>query len=203
MNLKSLTVLGLAAALASAPVLAQTGPTKDPAQVKPGAYTVEPSHTKVLFGVSHFGFTTYYGFFNETSGTLDFQPAQPARSALDLTIQTASVATGNAKLDGELKGADWLDADKYPTIEFKSTAIRTTGASTGDVTGSLTLHGVTKPVTLHVTFNGGGVNPIDKKYTVGFDATGTLKRSDFGVTQYEGGIGDDVTLTLSGAFEHG
>ncbi len=199
MQMKFLATLGLAATL-SLPAMAQVA--KDPAKVQAGAYTLEKYHTKILFGVSHFGFSTYYGSFNDASGTLDFEPKTPAKSALDVTIQTASVATENAKLDGELKSADWFDADKYPTVEFKSTAIKTTGKDAGEVTGNLTLHGVTKPVTLHVVFNGGGVNPIDSKYTVGFEVSGKIKRSDFGITKYEGGIGDDVTLIISGAFEH-
>ena len=200
MHSKFLVALGLAASL-STPVFAQSMPEKDPAKIQAGSYNVEPHHTQILFGVSHFGLSTFYGQFTASSGTLDFNPADPAKSALDITIQTASVATENAKLDGELKGADWFDADKYPTAEFKSTAVQPTGADTGDVTGTLTLHGVTKPVTLHVVFNGGAANPISKKYTVGFQASGTIKRSEFGITQYLPGIGDEVALTISGAFE--
>ena len=201
MRSKFLAVLALAA-LTAAPVLAQTGLEKDLSKVQAGAYVLEPYHTKILFGVSHFGFSTYYGSFNGASGTLKLEPTAPSKSALDVSIPLSGIATENAKLDGELKSPDWFDAATYPAIVFKSTALKVTGKDSGDVTGNLTMHGVTKPVTLHVTFNGGGTNPIDSKYTIGFEVSGTVKRSDFGVTKYEGGIGDDVKLIISGAFEH-
>ena len=95
----------------------------------------------------------------------------------------------------------WLDAAKYPEMVFKAEKIAPTGKNTANVTGALTLHGVTKPVTLAVKFNGAGVNVLDKKYTVGFDATGKIKRSDFGVKTYVPLIGDDLDLIISAAFE--
>ncbi len=166
-----------------------------------GVYSVEPVHTRVLFSVSHMGFTTYYGEFPNVSGSLDLKPKTVGASTLDIHIPVASVSTGNAKLNGELAGDQWLDAAKYPEITFKAEKITTTGKDTANVTGDLTLHGVTKPVTLKVKFNGAGVNILDKKYTVGFDATGKIKRSDFGVKTYIPLIGDDLDLIISAAFE--
>ncbi len=180
---------------------AQTPANTSPAAVQPGAYKVEPGHTRVLFSVSHMGFTKWYGDFTGASGTLTLDPKNPAAASLAVTLPVASVSTTNAKLDGELKAADWLDAERFPRASFKSTAVTPKGPGTADVTGDLTLHGVTRPLTLHVTFNGAGVNPLDKAYTAGFEAHGTIKRSDFGVTKYVPLIGDDVDLTLSGAFE--
>ena len=170
----------LAAAVLSAPARAQEV-SHSPASVQEGVYSVEPVHTRVLFSVSHMGFTTYYGEFPNVSGSLDLKPKTVGASTLDIHIPVASVSTGNAKLNGELAGDQWLDAAKYPEITFKAEKIITTGKDTANVTGDLTLHGVTKPVTLKVKFNGAGVNILDKKYTVGFDATGKIKRSDFGV----------------------
>jgi len=170
-------------------------------KVPAGTYAVEPYHTRILFDVSHMGFTTWYGNFTSASGTLAFDPKAPAKSALAISFPTGSVSTTNATLDGELKGAEWLNAAAYPTITFKSTRIVLLGHDRGEIVGDLTLHGVTRPVTLVARFNGGGVNPLDKKYTIGFDATGTLSRADFGVKTYEPLIGDKVGLMLSGAFE--
>ncbi len=180
---------------------AQTPANPKPAAVEPGAYKVEPSHTRVLFTVSHMGFTNWYGDFTGASGTLTLDPKNPAAASLTVSLPIASVSTTNAKLDGELKAADWLDADHFPQASFKSTKVTPKGTGMADVTGDMTLHGVTKPVTLHVKFNGAGVNPLDKAYTAGFEAHGTIKRSDFGVTKYVPLIGDTVELTLSGAFE--
>ena len=172
-----------------------------PAAVHPGAYTVEPYHTRVLFAVSHFGFTTYYGNFTGVTGSLTLDPKKPSDSKLSISIPTASVSTTNPVLDGELKSADWFDAAKYPAITFTSTSVTPTGHGNAKVAGDLTLHGVTKPVTLQVKFNGAGVNPIDKAYTAGFEVSGKVKRSDFGVTKYVPYVGDDVTLIISAAFE--
>lgn len=183
------------------PSLAQSALVTTPSAVQPGAYKVEPNHTRVLFAVSHMGFSTWYGDFSGASGALQLDPARPAQSRVEVTVPTASVATTNAVLDGELKSADWFDAARYPTISFKSRQVTVTGPGRADVAGDLTLHGVTRPVTLHARFNAAGVNPLDKAYTVGFEVSGKIKRSDFGVTKYVPVVGDDVDLIISGAFE--
>lgn len=198
---------GLAAAVIlltatlGAPALAQSPPATSPAAVQPGAYKVEPSHTRVLFAVSHMGFTTWYGDFTGASGTLQLDAAQPANSRIEISVPTASVTTTNAKLDGELKGANWFDAARFPTITFKSRQVTVTSPGHADVLGDLTLHGVTRPVTLQARFNGAGTNPLDKAYTVGFEVSGHIKRSEFGVAKYVPLVGDDVDLILSAAFE--
>ena|ERR1700760_2050997 len=193
----SLTVTS-AVALAQAPMEI----IQDPAAVQAGAYDVEPLHTRVLFSVSHMGFTTWYGEFTGVSGSLDLDPKKPAASALEIHIPVAAVSTTNAKLDGELKSDAWLDAGQFPEIVFKSTKVTETGKNAAKVMGDLTLHGVTKPVTLAVKFNGAGTNPLDKKYTAGFEVSGKIKRSDFGVKTYVPLIGDDVDLIISAGFEH-
>jgi polyisoprenoid-binding protein YceI len=188
----------LAAALA--PASAQVA-TTIPSKVPAGTYAVESYHTRILFDVSHMGFTTWYGDFTGASGTLSFDPKAPTQIALAISFPTDSVSTTNPKLDGELKGAEWFNAATYPTIAFKSTKIVLLGHNRGEIVGDLTFHGVTHPVALIAHFNGGGVNPLDKKYTIGFDAAGSLSRADFGVKTYEPLIGDKVDLLLSGAFE--
>ena len=173
----------------------------DPAAVQPGAYTVEPNHTRIQFSVDHMGFSTWYGDFTGASGSLSLDPKAPAASKLSVSIPTASVSTTNTTLDGELKSADWFDAGKFPTISFVSTKVTPTAKGRATISGDLTFHGVTRPVTLQARFHGAGVNPLSKAYTAGFDATGTIRRSDFGVTKYVPLIGDQVTLVVSGAFE--
>ena len=198
--LRTLSALAAVALLAT-PSFAQMAKT-EPSKVEGGAYRVDPNHTQVMFGVSHFGFTTYYGGFRDTTGTLTLDPAKPADSKLDITIKVDSVSVQSAKLEGELKGDQWLDAGKFPEATFKSTKVTKTGASTATVTGDLTLHGVTKPVTLDVTYVNAGPNPLSKTYTAGFEAKGKIKRTEFGVKTYAPMIGDEVDLMISGAFEH-
>jgi polyisoprenoid-binding protein YceI len=131
---------------------------------------------------------------------LTLNPAKPSASTLSVSVPTDSVSTTNTTLDGELKEADWLNAAKYPTATFTASKI-TASAGTAKVAGTLTLHGVTKPVIFAVKFNGAGINPLDKAYTVGFEVRGKIKRSDFGVTKYIPLVGDDVDLIISAAFE--
>ncbi len=180
---------------------AWTPPTRDAAKVKAGTYAVEPAHTQVIFSVMHMGFTNYAGTFSGASGSLSVVPKKPSAMAVSISVPVSSVATTSGKLDGELKSADWLDAARYPTMVFRSTSVTQTGPDTADVAGQLTLHGVTKPLTLHATFNGAGVNMLDNKTTIGFQLSGALKRSDFGVTKYVPLVSDDVTLMIAAAFE--
>lgn len=187
-----------AAAQAAAPA---AGPSNDPKAVQGGKFTLEPTHTQVLFNVSHLGLSTWYGDFRGASGSLTLDPAKPAASSVQISIPTDSVNTINDTLNKELKSDAWLDAGKYPKITFVSTKVTPTGAGKADVTGNLTLHGVTKPVTLKVSFLAAGANAMNKKYTVGFEATGKFKRSDFGVKTYLPMIGDDVGVTISAPFE--
>jgi polyisoprenoid-binding protein YceI len=173
----------------------------NPAAVEAGTYAVEPIHTRILFAVSHMGFTTWYGDFTGASGSLVLDPKQLAATRLEVSVPIASVTTTNAKLDGELKGTNWFDAAHFPVARFVSRKVTPTGPKRADVDGDLTLHGVTHPVTLHAVFDGAGVNPLDKAYTVGFDARGVISRSAFGVTRYVPLVGDRVQLILSAAFE--
>ncbi len=190
----------LAAAWLSTPAFAQPALNTVPDKVPSGVYQIEPTHTRVLFAVSHMGFTTWYGEFTDVSGTMTLNPAHVGASRLSISIPTATVSTSNTELDGELKSPAWFDAEKYPTIIFTSTHIVRTGHNTAEVVGKLSFHGVTRPETLDVTFNASGINPLTKQYTVGFNATGAVKRSDFKQDTYVPLIGDDVSLTISAAF---
>jgi polyisoprenoid-binding protein YceI len=169
--------------------------------VKAGTYQIDPYHTQVVFSVSHFGFTNFSGIFAGASGTLQLNPAQPGESKLDLSITVDSIITTVSILTQELKGDQWLDAAKFPTATFVSRKIVRTGSTSARVTGDLTLHGVTKPEVLDVRLVGAGSNPLSKAYTVGFEATGTIKRGDFGIKTDLPAVGDEVTLRIAGAFE--
>ena len=191
----------LTASVAALPAIASAQTVTNSAQVQSGTYAIEPSHTQVGFSLLHFGFTYYSGLFSHASGTLELDAKSPSASKLSVTIPVASVQTTSEKLTEELKSDQWFDAAKFPNATFVSTKVRPVGESDAIVTGNLTLHGVTRPETLKVHFVGAGINPMDKNYTTGFEASATIKRSDFGVKMYVPYVGDDVTLRIAGAFE--
>lgn len=199
------TLLAGAALVASLAVLpqahAQKGGTPDPKAVQAGSYAVEPYHTQIGFSLLHMGFTDFSGYFSQASGMLTLDPAHIDATRLDVTLPIVSVQTTVSKLDDELKGADWFDAGKFATAHFVSTRVTRIGASMASITGDLTLHGVTKPVTFKARLIGSGVNPLDKKETVGFDGTAVISRSAFGVSRYVPLVGDSVTLHIAAAFE--
>ncbi|MDX2094776.1 MAG: YceI family protein [Alphaproteobacteria bacterium] len=190
------TVATVGIAFTASCALAFTAPTTALEGVASGVYEIDPSHTSIQFGISHLGFSQYQGRFNAAAGTLAFDAKAPEKSTLAVTIDIAGIDTNNAKLESELKGDQWFDAAKFPTATFTSSSIEKLTATTGKVTGNLTLHGVTKPVTLDVTFNGSGTNPFANVAALGFSAHGTLKRSDFGITQYIPMVGDDVSIAI-------
>ncbi|MFW6681946.1 YceI family protein [Komagataeibacter intermedius] len=171
------------------------------AEVQAGRYRVDPAHTQIIFSVLHMGFTHYSGMFSGISGTLQLDPAHPSAARLTVSVPIGSLQTTSDRLTGELKDADWFDAGRYPDATFPSTSVVPAGVNGAAITGNLTLHGVTRPVVLQARYVGAGVNPLDRAYTVGFEATATLRRSDFGVTAYMPMLGDTVTLTIAGAFE--
>jgi len=197
-------VTTILAALAVLPAASQAqSPIANPApsSAQAGNYVVETNHTRINFTVSHFGFTDWYGDFAGATGTLSLDPTAIDKAKVDIAIPVASVSTTNATLDGELKSNVWFDAAAYPTIRFVSTKVVKTGVRTALITGDLTFHGVTKPVVLKASFNASGVNPMSKRFTVGFNATTTIHRSDFGVKTYVPVVSDDVDLRISAAFE--
>lgn len=187
---------GLALAILISSAAQAQAVSRAPADVRAGTYVTDPGHTKITWSLTHFGFSTYVGQFSKVAATLKLDPKAPQSADLQVTIDTASVGTLNPALDTHLKAPDFLDVAKFPQATFKSTAVKVTGERTADVTGDLTLHGVTKPVTLQVTFIQGGQNPLDKKYSLGFQARTVIKRSEFGVKAYSPAVGEEVTLQI-------
>jgi polyisoprenoid-binding protein YceI len=174
--------------------------TTDTAELEAGAYKLDPEHSTILFKVNHLGFSTYVGRFNTVEGALRFDAETPAESRLDVTIHTASADTPSGELNEVLRGRDWFDTERFPTARFESTAITVTDKNTGTVTGNLTLRGVTKPVTLAVTFRGGAYNLLTGAFTLGFQANGVLKRTEFGMGSLVPAIGNEVTLEIHAEF---
>ncbi len=168
-----------------------------------GTYKLDAQHTQVLFAIKHEGISTFYGRLGKVSGTLNFDQAKPENSALNVVVDTTTIDTHVPELDSSVPN-ELFQADKFPTATFVSTGIAKTGDNTGTVTGNLTIAGVTKPVTLAVTFNGGrGTGEPLQPYRLGFDATATLKRSDFGLTHviWDGFVSDEVTLMIEAEAE--
>lgn len=190
-----------ALALSYGAVQAQDAYNRNPVEVRAGTYTLDPAHSKITWSVNHFGFSTYTGQFAGGTGTLTIDPKAPPAAKLDVTVDARQVGTLNKALDDHLKSADFLDVANHPTARFTSTRVVRTGERTADVQGQLTLRGVTKPVTLKATFNQSGVNPVDKVYSLGFDATAKIKRSEFGVSYAVPAVSDEVTLHLEGEFK--
>lgn len=200
------TALAIALALSAAPALAQTVPADiqgkgSVSDVTAGTYMVEPGHTQVEFTVGHMGISPFTGVFSNAEGSMTLDPANLSATKLNVSIPIDSVQTTSAKLTEELNSAEWLDAAKYPKAEFRSTGVTKTGADTANIAGNLTLHGVTKPVTIKAKFYGAAMNPMSKKASIGFVGTTTIKRSEFGVDKYVPLISDETVLTIHAAFE--
>lgn len=158
-------------------------------------YRLDPMHTNIVFHINHFGFSNPSGKFPDATGELVLDEKSPVNSRVSVTIPVAHLMTGIEKLDEHLKTKDFFDVETYPTATFKSRRVLLTGKDTALVKGDLTLHGVTKSVTLKVKLNKIGENMF-KKQTAGFTATAMLKRSDFGMKTYLPGLGDEVRLEI-------
>ncbi|MSR65493.1 MAG: polyisoprenoid-binding protein [Verrucomicrobiae bacterium] len=163
-------------------------------------FQIDPVHSTVQFKIRHF-FSKVTGQFGNYEGTIVMDTADIAKSKVDATIKTGSIDTKSEKRDGHLKSPDFFDTEKFSTITFKSTAWKETAKDSYDVTGDLTMHGVTKPVTLHVKALGTG--PAMGGVRGGWEATTTINRTDFGVSwnkAVEGGgtiLGEEVEITLN------
>jgi polyisoprenoid-binding protein YceI len=166
-------------------------------------YALDKGHTQVAFAWERVGLSRQQGRFTDTTGTVSFDPARPEDSRVEVSLRASSLQTGVEALDRHLRSADFFDAAQYPTITFKSTAVVRTGDKTGEMTGDLTMLGVTKPVTLAITwiFTGphplGQINPALKDRTVSvFSAAGKLQRSAWGLTRVIPMVADEITLTI-------
>jgi polyisoprenoid-binding protein YceI len=206
----TLAILALAAAAPAVRADDVAVPPPSSAPVPGGEYHIDKAHTSLLFKVSHLGFSTFTGRFTRVHARLAFDPRHLASSSVNVTIDPKSISTDNAP-DGfldQLAGQMFLDAAKYPDMKFASRVVEDKGNGNFRIRGELTLHGVTKPVTLEGRYNGGYAgHPFDPNARIGFSARGTLKRSDFGISMgipsaanHFFGVGDDVEVQLETEF---
>lgn len=178
-------------------------PTTDPQRLPTGQWSLDPGHASLTWQVQHMGLSWYTGRFDTFEATLDFDPAAPGMAQMTVIIEAASISTGDAAFDDEL-ASDWLHADRNPQIVFRTTSINVTGATTGQVTGDLTLNGVTAPVTLDVNFNGGLTNWLEGRPAIGFSADGTLDRDTYNVGNLPHSfVGPTVRILIEAEFLEG
>lgn len=197
----ALTLLIAAPAVAQM-VMPKEQPGKfDTKMVKSGKYKIDPFHTQVLFTVNHLGWTEYTGQFTNPTGSLTLDAKVPANSKVEVSFPIDKVRTTVGELDTGLAGNGFFDAAKNPTATFVSTRVVKTSASTANITGNLTIKGVTKSVMLKARFIGAGPEFWgDKKEAIGFAATASVKRSDFGLTQGIPLVSDKVDLVINAGF---
>lgn len=182
--------------------------SKNPAAITGGTYTADPGHTLVGWEVDHLGFSPYWGIFGSVTGTLELDPKNPAAAKVDVTIPVSKVTTASSGLTEHLlrAGKDGGKPDFFGAApadaRFVSTNVKVSGQN-ATVTGNLTLNGVTKPVVLAAKFYGAGKMPAQMggKENVGFEATGVIKRSDFGISMGIPMVSDQVKLKIAAAFE--
>jgi polyisoprenoid-binding protein YceI len=178
-------VIAAAALLAAGPLFAVT-------------YTFEPQHTQGVIRWNHLGFANPTAQFNNVEGTLEFDPADPARASVMVTIPLGSMSTGVPDLNDDFRSSDFFDLAKFPAATFKSRKVEKGAApNTLKVAGELSVHGITKPVALDVTINKIGTNPRNNVPTVGFEAMATLKRSDFGLGLYVPQVSDEIQIHIT------
>lgn len=181
-----LTSLFLAAALATAPIAATAAP-----------YVLDKSHAHVTFSVDHLGFSSVHGQFRSFDATIDFDPGNVEATRVNFTIDAASVDTFWEARDKHIRSKDFFDVANHPTITFTTTSVTPTGAESADVTGDLTMRGVTKPITLKATLNKLGPSPFNPAKTIaGFTVEGEIDRTEFGVSYAAPAVSAIVPIRL-------
>ncbi len=167
-----------------------------PARAEIHIYDIEKPHTQIIFSVNHLGFSHSYGKFTDHTGKILYNEGEPAKSSVEITIPATSLEMHDQKWNDHLKSPDFFNVEKFPNMTFKSTAIAVTGPDTADITGDLTLLGVTRPVVLKTKQNKVGKHPMREKYAAGFSAATTIKRSDFGMGYGVPMISDEVNIII-------
>ena len=165
-------------------------------------YTLDKSHTNVLFFIDHLGFSQTIGRFDDMDATLMLDEASPEKSAVEVTIRPAGVNTQSTELNQHLQKAEWFNSEKFPEIKFVSKSVVKTGSDTADVTGDLTMLGVTKSVTLKAKLNKADYFQMADAWVAGFNAETAIKRSEFGMTNYVPMVGDEVKIIISAEFQN-
>ena len=204
---KFLISVAALATLTGTALIAQQMPAapgaKDPSRVTGGTYQVDPGHTQVAFAYDHMGFSNNFGIMSGPTGSLTLDPKNVAAAKVSIEVPIANVRTGITALDEHLMKSDFFDSAKFPKATFVSTSVKPDGATSAEITGNLTIKGVTKPVTLDADFYGAGKAPAmaGGKENIGFVATTTVKRSDFNMGYGVPMVGDNVELKIVAAFQ--
>ncbi|WP_300393253.1 YceI family protein [Henriciella sp.] len=194
---------GLAFSLAGCASLFTPDVKATPETLRAGAYELDQAHAALVFRIGHMGFSDFVGRFDSFDASLDFDADNPESARLEAIIDMTSLSLPDEDFAATLMGSQWFDADTWPQAVFRSTNVTVTGETTGKVTGDLTLHGETRPVTLDVTFNGGARDALRGAYVTGFSASTSIKRSDFGISRYIGAVSDTVDLLIDVEFLQG
>lgn len=167
-----------------------------PVVAQSSAWQLDPLHSSAQFAVRHMGISTVRGTFTKLNGTARYDAADPKNNSVEVTIDTASVDTRVEMRDNDLRSDHFFDAQKFPTMTFRSTKIESAGTNKVKITGDLTIRGIAKPVTLDVDGPSKPVNDGQGHLHMGVSATGTVNRTDFGMTGYQGMVGNEVILTI-------
>ncbi|WGW02472.1 YceI family protein [Tropicibacter oceani] len=178
-----------------AAALAATTPMAAFAEATP--YVLDASHSQVVFTYNHLGYSTTYGMFSGFDGQISWDKEDPAASSVTVSFPVRSMLTGWEERFAHFMSADFFDAADDEMVTFTSTAIEVTGETTANITGDLTLNGVTKPVVLAATLNQQGDHPMAGKPWAGFDASATLVRSEFGLGMFAPYVSDEVQVMIS------
>lgn len=175
--------------------------TQGLAEISPGSYRIDKSHSTVLFSVSHMGFSRFIGRFNEFEATLNYDADHVEKSQLHAIIDMRSVDVNSDDFENTLRSRFWLNTEKYPQAEFKTIGARKRSETEITFDGELTFLGITQPVEIFVKVNGAALNPFSQKYTLGFDAKASFNRSDFGLDRYVPTVGDGISIDVSAEFQ--
>jgi polyisoprenoid-binding protein YceI len=173
----------------------------DEAKVPVGQYKLDADHWSITFDVEHLKYSRYVMRFDKAHGTLDWKPGGLEASTVDIAIDADSVDTKVPLLDKMVKGPEMFDSATYPTIRFVGRHFSRIGPAQGKLDGELTIRSVTRPVTLDVTFNGYGRNPLTKAHTLGFSAQGAFSRAQFGLATWYPAVGNEVRVRIEAEFE--
>ena len=157
-------------------------------------YKVDPVHSSVVFRIKHLKISNVTGRFNGATGTVEYDPAAPEKATFDVQVASKDVDTANSKRDTHLRSDDFFDVEKYPTIGFKSKTVKSAGENTLEITGDLTLHGVTKPITITLKLTGTGADPKGGQRS-GFATEFTIDRTDYGM-KTSMGVANEVKLMI-------
>ena len=160
-------------------------------------YKLDPSHTNVLAQWSHLGFSNPFANFGGVEGVLVYDAPDIGKSSVQVTLPLSGLEAFTPKFNEHLRSAEFFDAARFPTATFKSTRVEAAGEGKLKVTGDLTIKDNTRPVVLDVTLNKAGVHPMTKAQSIGFDATGTISRTEFGVGNYAPAVSDEVSLRIT------